>query len=156
MESLSKLRYNLGIVGNLWIDSGYSEKDRRFRKYTKRDNKRLQSTQKQALRTAMGKREKNTTTETLVNKDNKMSVYQEITYQIAINAKKIMETKKLESIYRQIVREKMSESRKENYVRKKTKTAIAEENFVCHAINLLNTRATRLLAEEKRARFKKK
>ena len=33
---MSKLRYNIVFVGNLWIEDVYTETEKRFRKYTKK------------------------------------------------------------------------------------------------------------------------
>ena len=41
-------------------------------------------------------------------------------------------------------------------MKKYTKTALARENYVYHAVNLLNKIPPEILAEEKKLRFKKR
>lgn len=58
--------------------------------------------------------------ETLLRKANKMSVYQEIVYQMAVNTKKIIDTEKPNSIHKQIVKkEKLGKSVKKTTLRNK-------------------------------------
>ena len=94
----SKMRYNIGIVGNIWLENPYIDKETRFKKYTKKDNQRLQIIQNKALKKALGVKENNIPTKKLLEDAGKLSVHQEIVYQIGVNAKKILDTKKPKSL----------------------------------------------------------
>ena len=55
---LSKLRYNLGLIGNIWMKNPYRDNEERKRTFTKKDNKNLQVVMNKALRLALGKKQK--------------------------------------------------------------------------------------------------
>ena len=152
----SKMRYNIGIVGNIWLENPYIDKETQFQKYTKKDNQRLQIIQNKALKMALGVKENNIPTKKLLEDAGKLSVHQEIVYQIGVNAKKILDTNKPKSLSQQFLKKNNDRgSRKNTYLKKKTKTKMAEENFINHAINLMNKIPPEILAEEKMKRFKK-
>ena len=86
---LSKIRYNLGLIGNTWIKNPYKEKEDKKQTFTKKDNNNLQIVMNKALRLALGKKSKYYSTEEILNETKKMSVHQETAYQIGVNATNI-------------------------------------------------------------------
>ena len=88
---ISKIRYNLGVVGNLWVGSQYSDKNFKFTTFTKTDNQRLQVILNKSLKLALGIKKQNIPTEELLKRANKLSIHQETAYQVAFNVKKIIE-----------------------------------------------------------------
>ena len=151
---LSKLRYNLGVVGNIWLDNKYQDTQPKFRRYTKKDNHNLQVCMNKALRMAMGIKDNNYPTTRLLKEANKMSVHQEIAYQIGCCTKKILDTGRPKSLGMYLREVGTRTTRRKRYERRDTRYQITKESLVNHGINLLDKIPPEILAIEKMDRFK--
>ena len=126
---LSKIRYNLGIIGNLWISSKYCDTQQRFVTFTKQDMNRLQTIMNKALKLAVKPAEKNYPTESLLNNTDKLSIHQEVAFQIGINTKKIIETGKPEYLSQFFKKSGKRNTRKQTYETNWTRKQITQESF---------------------------
>lgn len=152
---LSKIRYNIGIVGNIWLHNPYQDTQQRYRRYTKKDNQNLQVCMNKALRIALGVKDMNLPTKTLLCNANKLSVHQEIVYQIGCNTKKILDTGRPKSLSKYLKEADTRTTRRTRYVRRDTRYQASKESFINHGINLLDKIPPEVLAIEKMDRFKK-
>ena len=152
---LSKLRYNLGIIGKIWIKSPYRDNEVRYRTFTKKDNQRLQVTMNKALKMALGKKIKNYPTADLLRESGKLSIHQETAYQVGIQVKKIMKIQKPASLSIKFKQRDTRNTRNQRYVTRDTRLVITQESFVNQGINLLNQIPPEILAIEKNERFKR-
>ena len=152
---LSKIRYNLGIIGNLWITSPYSYSSLKFTTFTKKDLERLQVTMNKALRLAARPKERNYPTSKLLEETKTLSIHQEIAYQIGSNVKKILDTQRPESLYKQFKTNKQRSTRHLCYKTPLTRLQVTHESFCNTGIRLLNLLPPELMATQKMERFKK-
>ena len=152
---LSKLRYNLGLIGNIWIRNPYKEKEDRKRTFTKKDNHNLQVVMNKALKLAVGKKKNNYPTAELLEETNKLSIHQEVTYQIGVNAVRINKINRPVSLSNLIKQKEGRNTRKKTFEKKVTRLEITRESFSNKAIEVLNLIPKELLAIEKTERFKR-
>ena len=151
----SKIRYNIGLVGNVWLQSQYKDSQMKFYTYTKRDNDRLHTIENRALKMALGIKKHNFPTNDLLKKAGKLSILQEILYQVASNVKKILDTARPESLYRQLNIRNNRCTRQHRYETRMTRLQITEESFINTSIRVLNSLPHEILSNEDSEKFKK-
>ena len=87
---MSKMRYSLPIIMNIWHKELYREKDRKYQAFTKKDLHRLQMIQNTALRLVTRRKERNMPTRDLLEEADALSVHQIGAEAILNEAKKVL------------------------------------------------------------------
>ena len=99
----------------------------------------LQTLMNKALKMSM-KTRKDYPTKKILKETEKLSVYQEIIFQIAKESKKILKNRRPVSIYEKIIQKTTSRNlRNPRIVKMKNNKEITNESFVNKAIEVLNT-----------------
>ena len=152
--SMSKMRYSLPVMMNIWHEETYRIDERKYQTFTKKDLQRLQTIQNTAMRLITKKRDRNTPTVELLKETESMSVHQIGAEAILNEAKKIILTGKPEYLKTMLKTE--SNRRGEVKVKKRRNNLnITDEGFIQKATKLLNLIPPEMLAEEEMQRFKK-
>ena len=152
---LSKLRYNLGIIGNTWLKSPYRDTDIHYKTFTKKDNNRLQVVMNKALKLAVGQKDTNYPTTDLLKDCRKLSIHQETAFQVGMQARKILETGRPKFLREKIKMRDTRNTRRNRFESQDTRRQLTNESFVNQSISLLNLIPPEILATEKRERFRK-
>ena len=151
---MSKMRYSLPVMINIWHKEIYRTKDRKFHAFTKKDLQRLQAIQNTALRLLTKNKDKNTPTLTLLRETDSMSVHQIGAEAILNEAKKILLTGKPEYMRGRLETEENRRG-EVKIKQKKNKLNMTDEGFIHKATQLLNLIPPEMMAEEELDRFKK-
>ena len=93
---MSKMRYSLPVMINIWHKEIYRAKERKYQCFTKKDLQRLQMIQNTALRILTEDKNRKMPTTTLLKETDSLSVHQIGAQAILNEAKKILITEKPE------------------------------------------------------------
>ena len=151
----SKILYALPLVGSLWGLSGYKEREAQKVAYTKSDNQRLQSLQRQAALLLQPADAFHISTKNLLDDTGWLSVHQLVAYTTLCLIIKIVQAKKPNNLSHQLSMAKPSRTSENSLQIPRCGLNISLEGFNNQANRMYNQLPDSIKLQDNRAKLKK-